>query len=212
MLSVLGKRITHCGPLGAGQTVKACNQILCALNMVGIVEALHLAGASGIPATTVLEALIPGAGGSWALEKLGPRIAAGDFAPGFMIRLIQKDLRIVEDMARQAGLPAGRHRHREGLLPGQRGGRRGRPGHPGHVPALARRRSPDVDSGTRQGRPRALAPAGEARLRQRDRYFFFRSSSFTRTRSTDHLGATNTSGRRGGDVEVLLVGRSRRPP
>ena len=48
VLSVLGKRITHCGPLGAGQTVKACNQILCALNMVGIVEALHLCGASGI--------------------------------------------------------------------------------------------------------------------------------------------------------------------
>ena len=105
VLSVLGKRITHCGPLGAGQTVKACNQILCALNMVGIVEALHLCGASGIPAATMLEALIPGAGGSWALEKLGPRIAAGDFDPGFMIRLIQKDLRIVEEMARQAGLP-----------------------------------------------------------------------------------------------------------
>jgi 3-hydroxyisobutyrate dehydrogenase len=105
VLSVLGKRITHCGPLGAGQTVKACNQILCALNMVGIVEALHLAGASGIPAATLLEALVPGAGGSWALEKLGPRIAAGDFAPGFMIRLIQKDLRIVEAMAHQGGLP-----------------------------------------------------------------------------------------------------------
>jgi 3-hydroxyisobutyrate dehydrogenase len=105
VLSVLGKRITHCGQLGAGQTVKACNQILCALNMVGIVEALHLAGASGIPAATLVEALVPGAGGSWALEKLGPRIAAGDFAPGFMIRLIQKDLRIVEDMARQGGLP-----------------------------------------------------------------------------------------------------------
>jgi 3-hydroxyisobutyrate dehydrogenase len=105
VLSVMGKRITHCGPCGAGQTVKACNQILCALNMVGIVEALHLAGASGIPATTVLEALTPGAGGSWALEKLGPRIAAGDFAPGFMIRLIQKDLRIVEDLAGQLGVP-----------------------------------------------------------------------------------------------------------
>jgi 3-hydroxyisobutyrate dehydrogenase len=105
VLSVLGKRITHCGPQGAGQTVKACNQILCALNMVGIVEALHLAGASGIPAATVLEALVPGAGGSWALDKLGPRIASGDFAPGFMVRLIQKDLRIVEEMAGQVGLP-----------------------------------------------------------------------------------------------------------
>jgi 3-hydroxyisobutyrate dehydrogenase-like beta-hydroxyacid dehydrogenase len=104
-LEVLGKRITHCGPLGAGQTVKACNQILCALNMVGIVEALQLASSNGIDLPTMLGALSSGAGGSWALEKLGPRIAGGDFAPGFMVRLIQKDLRIVQSIAREAGLP-----------------------------------------------------------------------------------------------------------
>jgi 3-hydroxyisobutyrate dehydrogenase len=104
-LECMGKRITHCGPVGAGQTVKACNQILCALNMVGIVEALHLARANGIDQQTMLGALIPGAGGSWALEKLGTRIAGADFAPGFMIRLIQKDLRIVQSIAQAAGLP-----------------------------------------------------------------------------------------------------------
>jgi 3-hydroxyisobutyrate dehydrogenase len=104
-LEVLGKRITHCGPVGAGQTVKACNQVLCAMNMVGIVEALHLAKANGIDLSTMLGALGPGAGGSWALEKLGPRIAGGDFAPGFMIRLIQKDLRIVQSIAKSVGLP-----------------------------------------------------------------------------------------------------------
>jgi 3-hydroxyisobutyrate dehydrogenase-like beta-hydroxyacid dehydrogenase len=105
LFAALGKRVTHCGPVGAGQTVKACNQILCALNMVGVTEALHLAQASGIDQRVMLEALGPGAGGSWALDKLGPRIAAGDFAPGFMVRLIQKDLRIVDGMARAAGLP-----------------------------------------------------------------------------------------------------------
>jgi 3-hydroxyisobutyrate dehydrogenase len=104
-LEVLGKRITHCGPLGAGQTVKAANQILCALNMVGVVEALHLARANGIDLPTMLGALTSGAGGSWALEKLGTRIAGGDFAPGFMIRLIQKDLRIVQSIAQAVGLP-----------------------------------------------------------------------------------------------------------
>jgi 3-hydroxyisobutyrate dehydrogenase len=104
LFSALGKRVTHCGPLGAGQTVKACNQILCALNMVGICEALHLATRSGIDPALVVEALGPGAGGSWALEKLGPRIAKGDFAPGFMVDLIQKDLRIVRDAASRAGL------------------------------------------------------------------------------------------------------------
>jgi 3-hydroxyisobutyrate dehydrogenase len=105
VLGAMGKRITHCGASGAGQTLKACNQILCALNMVGIVEALHLARQGGLDQRVVLEALTAGAGGSWALEKLGPRIVAGDFAPGFMIKLIQKDLRIVQDLAAGLGLP-----------------------------------------------------------------------------------------------------------
>ena len=105
LLATLGKRITHCGPVGAGQTVKACNQILAALNMVGIVEAMHLCQGSGIDLRVMLDALTSGAGGSWALERLGPRIAEGDFAPGFMVRLIQKDLRIVEQLARSLGLP-----------------------------------------------------------------------------------------------------------
>ena len=105
VLAVMGKRITHFGPHGAGQTAKACNQILCALNMTGIVEALHLAKLSGLDQALVVEALSAGAGGSWALEKLGSRIAKGDFDPGFYVDLIQKDLRIVQDAARPLGLP-----------------------------------------------------------------------------------------------------------
>jgi 3-hydroxyisobutyrate dehydrogenase len=105
VFEVLGKRITHCGPVGAGQAMKACNQILCALNLVGVVEALHLGRASGLDLAQLTSALSAGAGGSWALEKLGPRIAQGDFDPGFMIRLIQKDLRIVQEIAAEDGLP-----------------------------------------------------------------------------------------------------------
>ena len=101
----LGKRITHCGPLGAGQAMKACNQIMGALNLLGVVEAMHLAEANGVDRLQLVEALSAGAAGSWALEKLGPRMAVGDFAPGFMIRLMQKDLRIVQDVAARAGLP-----------------------------------------------------------------------------------------------------------
>jgi 3-hydroxyisobutyrate dehydrogenase len=73
--------------------------------MVGVVEALHLAQRGGLDQKVMLEALTAGAGGSWALEKLGPRIVGGDFAPGFMVKLIQKDLRIVQDLARSLGLP-----------------------------------------------------------------------------------------------------------
>ncbi len=105
IFSVMGKRITPCGPVGAGQTMKACNQILCALNMLGIVEALQLARLGGVDQNLLVEALSAGAGGSWALEKLGARIAKGDFAPGFMVKLIQKDLRIVQELAGANGLP-----------------------------------------------------------------------------------------------------------
>jgi 3-hydroxyisobutyrate dehydrogenase len=104
VLSVLANRITHFGPQGAGQIVKACNQVLCAVNMVGIVEALHLARASGLDLQGLLEALIPGAGGSWALENLAPRTVRGDFSPGGRIALMQKDLRIVQEEAGRLGL------------------------------------------------------------------------------------------------------------
>jgi 3-hydroxyisobutyrate dehydrogenase len=99
VFSVLGKRVTPCGPPGSGQAMKACNQILCAVNLVGICEALLLARRSGLDPALLVEALKAGAGGSWALENLGSRIAREDYSPGFMVDLICKDLRIVDDMA-----------------------------------------------------------------------------------------------------------------
>jgi 3-hydroxyisobutyrate dehydrogenase len=105
VLSILGNRITHFGPQGSGQTAKACNQILCAVNMVGIVEALHLGGLNGLDPATLVEALIPGAGGSWALERFGPQIVKRDFQPGGRIALMLKDLGIIEETAAEVGLP-----------------------------------------------------------------------------------------------------------
>lgn len=101
---VMGRRVTHAGPVGAGQALKACNQVMAALNLVGVCEALSLAKTSGLDLNVVVEALSLGASGSWALQNLGPRIAAENFAPGFMVDLIQKDLRIVHDAAAAAGL------------------------------------------------------------------------------------------------------------
>jgi 3-hydroxyisobutyrate dehydrogenase len=105
ILSILGSKITWFGPQGAGQIAKACNQILCAVNMVGIIEALHLARLSGIEPATLVEALRPGAGGSWALDRFGPQIVKGDFQPGGRIALMLKDLGIIEDSAKEVGLP-----------------------------------------------------------------------------------------------------------
>jgi 2-hydroxy-3-oxopropionate reductase len=101
----LGKRITHMGPTGSGQATKACNQILCALNMLGVCEALALARRSGLDLEKMHQVVTGGAANSWALENLGKRIVQGDFNPGFMVKLIQKDLAICLNSARNLKLP-----------------------------------------------------------------------------------------------------------
>lgn len=104
VLAHLGRRIVHVGPSGSGQLLKACNQILCAVNMIGVCEALTLARRAGLNLAQAIETLNSGAGGSWALENLGPKIAAGDDGPGCMIRLMQKDLGIVQSVAATLGV------------------------------------------------------------------------------------------------------------
>ena len=100
-----GEGVVCFGPNGSGQLIKACNQVLCSVNLVGVVEALHLARLSGIDLGLAVEALLPGAGGSWQLERFGPQIAKGDFAPGGRISLMLKDLDIIRDEASRLGLP-----------------------------------------------------------------------------------------------------------
>lgn len=99
VLARLGKRIVHVGPSGSGQMLKACNQILCAINMIAVCEALTLAQRSGLDLEATIETLASGAGGSWAFANLGPKIIKGDLAPAFMIELMQKDLRLVQTAA-----------------------------------------------------------------------------------------------------------------
>jgi 3-hydroxyisobutyrate dehydrogenase len=101
VLEQMGRNIVHVGPSGAGQSMKACNQILCAVNMIGVCEALMLARRSGLDVQQLIETLSTGAGGSWALANLGPKIGADDLDPAFMIELIQKDLRIVQEAAQR---------------------------------------------------------------------------------------------------------------
>ncbi len=105
LLRVLGRTIRHVGPSGAGQALKACNQILCAVNMIGVCEAIMLARRSGVDPATAIETLGGGAGGSWAWSTLGKKIVDGELNPAFMIRLMQKDLRIVQETAQENGVP-----------------------------------------------------------------------------------------------------------
>ena len=94
VLEAMGATITHCGPTGAGQTVKLCNQVAIAGALLGVCEALSLAYKSGVDQERMLAAISAGAAGSWQLTNLGPKIAVEDYAPGFMVKLMQKDLRL----------------------------------------------------------------------------------------------------------------------
>jgi 3-hydroxyisobutyrate dehydrogenase len=103
LFRAMGKTITYCGKSGNGQLTKMVNQILVAGTLLAVAEAVVFAQKSGLNVSSALEAVGGGAAASWQLQNLGPKMVAGDFRPGFMIDLIQKDLRIVMDSADHFG-------------------------------------------------------------------------------------------------------------
>jgi 3-hydroxyisobutyrate dehydrogenase len=105
IFEVLGRTIVHCGPNGAGQTVKLCNQIVVALNNLAMCEALVFATKAGVDTRRMLEAVGAGAASSWALLNLAPRVLARDFRPGFKVAHQQKDLRLALETAEQQSIP-----------------------------------------------------------------------------------------------------------
>ena len=105
LLRLMGKTITHCGPSGAGQFTKLVNQILVSVTNLATSEALTFALKNGLDPQKTITALGGGAAGSWQWNNLAPRMAKGDFAPGFMIDLQQKDLRLVLEAATQSTTP-----------------------------------------------------------------------------------------------------------
>lgn len=104
-LQGMGKTIRHCGPIGSGQAVKLCNQVLAAGHMLALCEALQLAKAQQLDPQLVIDVCSTGAAGSWALTNLGPKILADDLAPGFAIAHMQKDLRLVAEALGDRSLP-----------------------------------------------------------------------------------------------------------
>jgi len=105
VLEAMGRNIVHCGGHGQGQMTKLCNQIAVANHMVAAAEAIVLARKAGLDAHAMIRAIGAGAGGSWAINVLGPKMADHDFAPGFMVKLLQKDLRLVLQAASELSVP-----------------------------------------------------------------------------------------------------------
>ena len=107
VFELMGKA-TYCGASGAGQVVKACNQILVAVTLVGMSEALVLGQKAGVDPEVVVKVLSGGLARCGVLENRGMRVIKRDFTPGFKIRLHYKDLNIIRQAGRDYGcaLPA----------------------------------------------------------------------------------------------------------
>ncbi|WP_368396479.1 2-hydroxy-3-oxopropionate reductase [Streptomyces sclerotialus] len=109
LLEALGKTIVLCGPHGAGQTVKAANQLIVAVNIQACAEAVVFLEKSGVDLGAALDVLNGGLAGSTVLTRKKDNFKNRDFQPGFRIDLHHKDMGIVTDAARNVGaaLPVG---------------------------------------------------------------------------------------------------------
>ncbi len=105
IFQALGKTITHMGPLGAGGFTKLANQIIVAINLTAIGEALVFGTKAGVDPQKMVRALAGGLAGSKCLDQKSEKILTGDFAPGFKIDLHAKDLNLIQDAARSVGAP-----------------------------------------------------------------------------------------------------------
>jgi 3-hydroxyisobutyrate dehydrogenase len=103
VLSAMGRTITHVGPIGAGQAVKAVNQVILAGTYLGVAEGIVLAIKAGLDVTQVVDALGGGAAQSWVLANRSGRMLDNDYPLGFKVVLHRKDLGIALDLAAQLG-------------------------------------------------------------------------------------------------------------
>jgi len=111
LLAAMGRTIVRVGPAGAGQTVKAANQLLVAGTIELVAEAIVFLEAHGVDTAAAVEVLSGGLAGSAILTGKAPKMIARDFTPGFRIELHHKDMGIVTSAARAAGvaIPLGSH-------------------------------------------------------------------------------------------------------
>jgi 2-hydroxy-3-oxopropionate reductase len=105
VFEAMGKTIVHVGPASAGQTVKACNQIVVALAYQAISEALVLGAKAGVEPKKIIEVLNGGLAATRVMEMRGPTMIEHNFTPGFRVRLHQKDLSIALATAKAYGVP-----------------------------------------------------------------------------------------------------------
>jgi 3-hydroxyisobutyrate dehydrogenase len=106
IFAAIGKRATYMGAAGQGQMTKLVNQVVGAATLAAVAEGVVLGQAAGLDPDALIDAIGGGAATSWMWTTLGPRMQRRDFAPGFMVRLQQKDLRLALAAAAELGAPA----------------------------------------------------------------------------------------------------------
>jgi 2-hydroxy-3-oxopropionate reductase len=104
ILEAVGRTVVHVGPVGAGQTVKAANQLIVAGTIELVAEAIVFLEAYGVDMEAAIKVLAGGLAGNAILERKAPGMLARDFTPGFRIELHHKDMGIVTSAAREAGV------------------------------------------------------------------------------------------------------------
>lgn len=104
IFSAMGTSIIYEGQAGSGQHVKMANQIAIAGTVTGVCEAIAYTKAMGVDTDKMIRTIAGGAAGSWQLSNLGPKMAAGDYEPGFYIKHIIKDMKIAEEEAEEKNL------------------------------------------------------------------------------------------------------------
>lgn len=105
ILDIVGGTIVHVGPSGAGQTVKAANQLMVAVHIQALSEAMLFLEAHGVDLNAAIEVLSGGLAGSAVLTQKAEKMRTREFSPGFRIKLHHKDMGIITSAAREAGLP-----------------------------------------------------------------------------------------------------------
>ena len=105
IFQVLGKTITYLGPSGSGQVVKACNQIVVALTIEAVSEALVLGAKAGVDPAKIVQVLMGGMAGNRVLEMRKDNFLGHTFTPGFKVALHHKDLGIALQTGRELGVP-----------------------------------------------------------------------------------------------------------
>lgn len=105
LFNAMGSTVVHCGPTGAGQTVKSCNQILSSTIYAAVSETLVYGSKAGVEPETIIEVLCGGSAQTRIMETRGASMIEHSFDPGFRVELMRKDLAIAQETAKRINAP-----------------------------------------------------------------------------------------------------------